>query len=244
VCQKQLCIIYRTLWNWLSALRYRNWKTTCLFILRYWDSVLPQASRNTDIAEEYKEGPSYVQQVGCIKTEPSWTAVWVTSPAMSHTAHTLWVTSPDMSHPAHTLWGTSPDMPHPAHTHASQPLRGLWRNCCHGTLMFHFVVSQSVGQSVSRSVSQSVGQSVGQSVSRSVCCPSSSHSPLTTTNPVQQNTLHLNSFPRRQNPSDKCRPLVAPPTPGTCLGTEHVVRIKLARWRSLCYQSCGTTCTA
>ena len=105
-------------------------------------------------------------------------------------------------------------------------------------------VSRSVGQSVSRSVSQSVGQSVGQSVSRSVCCPSSSHSPLTTTNPVQQNTLHLNSFPRRQNPSDKCRPLVAPPTPGTCLGTEHVVRIKLARWRSLCYQSCGTTCTA
>lgn len=40
-------------------------------MLCYWDSVLPQASRNTDIAVEYKEGPSYVQEVDCIKTERS-----------------------------------------------------------------------------------------------------------------------------------------------------------------------------
>ena len=84
MCQNQLCVIYRRLWNWLSPLRYRNWKTTCLFMLCYWDSVLPQASRSTDRAEGYEEGPSCVQEVDCIKTELSWTAVWVTRPAMPH----------------------------------------------------------------------------------------------------------------------------------------------------------------
>jgi hypothetical protein len=51
-------------------------------------------------------------------------------------------------------------------------------------------------------------------------------------------TLCRINFQRRPNSANKPRPLDSPATPGTCLGTKHVLRIKLPRWRSVCYQRC------